>query len=584
LWSPDSQWLLTHHTDERFVPETALIEHAPPGGGRPVLHTFKNSSRNDPLPRATYVAIHVPSGRIVRFEEFRADVPNLSPFFLKMAWFSGRARAWVIRWDRYWKKVDLICFDLTPGSGRVVLSETAETGYLDLYPFIFGRPNVRTLDGSEEIIWFSERDGWGHLYLYDASTGSLKNQITKGRWLVREIVHVDERKRQIFFLAGGIDPEADPAHRSLCTVNLDGTDFKVLLAHEKGDLYVPLTEPAGLDQNYPFRPSRALPGFSPDGRFAVVRYSSAERGNKTEIVDLRTRTRFRIASVAPTPNEVRARHFTALAADGETLLHGTMFLPSDFDETRRYPLIDYIYPGPHLAHQPQSFGLMNATPATTLAELGFVTIMLDSRGVPLRSRGFHQVGYPAVLEPQLADHAGIVRQLCERFSFLDVSRIGMIGYSAGGSATMRALCEYGETFKVGVSVCGFDDPAASAACWADKYCGPESQNSAERTSAIACKLQGKLLLISGDLDENVRMSQTLSVVDALVRANRDFDLLIVPNERHYLLLTSGYVQRRVWDFFVRHLLGGEPPVSFAIKFEPSELARFEACLRREYFQ
>lgn len=585
LWSPDSQWFFTHHIDERSVPEVALIQHAPPGGGRPVLHTLKCSMGGDPLPLATYVAIHIASGRVVRFADFPAFVPNLSTFFLRMAWFSGRDNAWFVRCDRYWKQAELIRLDLVQGSGRIVLRETAASGYIDLYPFIFGKPNVRTLAGSDEVIWFSERDGWGHLYLYDAFTGTLKNQITSGEWVVRDIVHVDEEQRTVLFLAGGIDPQADPARRSLCMVNFDGSGFEVRLADDS-DIYIPPTEPCGLEQNHPFRPSNARPGISPGGRFGIVRRASVERGNRTEIVDLQTRRAFPIASAVPGSDEMRPRHFTALAADGVTQLHGVMFLPSDFDERRHYPLIDYIYPGPHLTHQPQSFRLMNSVPATTLAELGFVTIMLDSRGTPIGSRAFHQVGYPAVLEPQLSDHAAVVGQLCEQFSFIDTNRIGMIGYSAGGSATMRALCDYGSIFKVGVAVCSFDAAGASAACWADKYLGPEGRNTGaeQRISAAAHKLEGKLLLISADLDENVHLSQTLSLVDALVRANRDFDLLIVPNERHYMLLTNGYVQRRVWDYFVRNLLDEPPPPNFAIRFEAYELAHFEKSLWREYRQ
>jgi dipeptidyl aminopeptidase/acylaminoacyl peptidase len=582
LWSPDSQWFLTHRIDERPLPESALIQHSPPGGGRPILHRFKYVLPGDPMPQATYVAIHIPSGRAVKFDDFTATITAFSPFFLRMAWFSAVDTAWVVRFDRYCKQVDLIRLDLNRGTSQIVLTETAEAGYLDLHPIAAGTPNVRTLTESDEIIWFSQADGWGHLYLYDSSTGQLKNQITSGAWQVRDIVHVDEKKRTILFLAGGIRSDEDPARRSLCSASLDGGGFEVLLSHD-GDIFVPKTEPCGLDQNRPFHPANASSGVSPDGRFAIVQYSSVERGNVIRIVDLQTRDGFVIAAAHPLPGEVQARHFNALAADGETRLYGVMFLPSDFNERQRYPLIVYIYPGPQVANQPQSYRSVNAAQAMALAELGFVTLMLDTRGMPVGSRAFHHAGYGSLLEPQLADHAAVVSQLCKRHSFIDGARVGIIGYSAGGAAAARALFDYGDIFKVGVSACGNHDSSLFSAFWSDKYRGPPGCEAwtEQANQTAAHKLKGKLLLISGDMDQSVSVSQTLSLADALIRANKDFDLLIVPNEGHWVLSTSGYAQRRVWDYFVRHLLGETPPADFEIRFEPHELVHFMKAFMRE---
>ena len=575
LWSPDGDWFLTHRIDERSVPELALIQHAPPDHGRPVLHRYKYALPGDPLPIATFVAIHVASGRTVAFTETPLQITSFSPFDFRRVWFDGPRKAWSMRLDRYCKQADLIELDLETGISRVVLTETAASGYLDLNPFLDASPNVRTLSRTREVVWFSERDGWGHLYLYDAVSGTLKNRITQGTWLVRNIVHLDEQRRRLFFLAGGLDPESDPAHRSLCSINLDGSGFQVLVTHE-GDLCVPPNELSGSGQTRPFRPSNARVGISPTGRFGAVRYMSVDRGNHTDIVDLESRQGFSLAAARPGASDVRPRHFTALAADGSTRLHGVMFVPPEFDASHRYPLIDYIYPGPQIAWQPQSFLELKAAPALALAELGFITIVLNTRGMPLGSRADHQVGYGTLLEPQLADHAAVVRQLCQRHGFLDAQRVGMVGQSGGGSATARALCDYGDVFTVGVAVCGNHDSSTYAAIWSDKYRGPGGRESwaDQANRAAAHKLNGKLLLISGDMDENVHVSHTLSLVDALVRSNRDFDLLIVPNEGHLLLLTNGYVQRRMWDYFVRNLMGETPPSNFEIHFEPHELERF----------
>jgi dipeptidyl-peptidase 4 len=582
LWSPDSRWFLTHRIDERSVPDLALVENAPSDGGRPVLHRYRYAMPGDPLPIARYVAIHVTSGRRIALDEFPVTIAAFSPFSMRTVWFGEGDTVWFVRFDRYCKGVELIAFDLAQALGRVVLSESVASGYIELNHLINGTPNVRVLSSSGEVIWFSERDGWGHLYRYDGETGQLINRVTQGDWSVRDIVSVDERGGKIWFTASGVDPQVDPARRSLCAVHLDGSGFEVALVHD-GDVCVPKTEPGGLGWGRLFQPSYAHPGISPGGNFAVIQYRSVNRGNRTEIVDLAARRSHPLAASSSVPQENAPCPFVALAADGITPLHGVMFRPPDFDASRRYALIDYIYPGPQITQQPQSFRSLKSAQCMALAELGFITFMLDTRGMPFRSRNLHQVGYGELLEPQLADHAAVVSQLSGRHSYIDGTRVGILGYSGGGAATARAMCDYGSIFKVGVAVCGNHDASLYAAIWSDKYRGPpDPHNWASQANAtVAHKLEGKLLLISGDMDENVHVSQTLSLVAALIRANRDFDLLIVPREGHLLLHTNAYVQRRVWDYFTRHLLGQEPPPNFEMTFESREIVRMKERSARE---
>ena len=267
VWSPDSAWFFTFRIDERNLPELPLVQNHPPGGGRPRLHTFKYPYPGDPLPIVIGVAIHI-SGRVLEFGEFASPLTAFSLW--RRAWFDRDGAVWWLQFDRYCKKANLVRLDLESGRGAIVLSEVVDHGYLEPHPVIVGTPNVRVLTRSQEIIWYSERDGWGHLYLYDARSGKLKNQITGGNWLVRDLVEIDERRREVLFLAGGVDPDADPSRRMLCKIGLDGSHFQILARHD-GDVFVSPTEPCGTEQDRPFRPAYAPEGISPDGRYRVIR-------------------------------------------------------------------------------------------------------------------------------------------------------------------------------------------------------------------------------------------------------------------------------------------------------------------------
>ena len=579
LWSRDSAWILTHRIDERAVPEAALVQHAPPGGARPRLHTFKFATPGDPLPQLTYVAIHVASGRMVTV--FAGELPLFSPIATKSAWFPDNGRLCFIKSDRHQRRATLVEVDLETGDSRTLVEEVVDAGYIDLHPIIAAQPNVRRLTASDAVIWPSERDGWAHLYLYE---GGEVCQITRGAWQVRDIVHVDEARRQILFTAGGVDPAEDPGLRRLYAVDFDGGGFQELLSGE-GDVAVRALPLAGLSQDRPFRPSFAAVGASPGGRWVVARRTHPVSGSRTVIADLETGAETVIAAAEPAVADGGTRLFQALAADSVTRLYGAVFTPSDFDAARTYPVIDFLYPGPQSAWHPRSFRSRTACQAQALAELGFAVVMMDTRGVPFRSRALHQIGYGSQLEPQLSDHVAVIDQLCTRHAYLDRSRVGLLGLSGGGLAAARGLFDYPEAFKAAVSLAGNHDSRHYIAGWLNTYGGPDDQESwREQSSAAAAhKLLGDLFLITGDMDENVHPSHTLQLVDALITANKDFDLLVVPNEGHVLLLTSAYVQRRVWDFLVRKLAGVEPPKGFELKFDPADLAAAGKATLRESF-
>lgn len=578
VWSPDSQWLLTHRCDERDLPDAHIVQNAPGAGKPPVLHRLKMSLVGEPLPSITLVAIHIATGRKVEATPLPMNL--FSPAAFRQAWFIDGERFCYLRSDRFHTLFELIEVDLNTGTERALVTEKADQGYLDPHPLIFPQPNIRTLASTDEVIWYSERDGWGHLYLYDAGAAVAKTQITRGQWQVRDIVHVDETRRRILFLAGGVDPSVDSGLRRLCSASLDGGEVVTLLAHE-GDLGV-RAEPLGpFDQDRPYRPAVAPVGANKEGRYVVVRRSSLGGGSQTLIADLESGREFPIAQTdAALIPPVPPRLFDVVAADGATKLHGALFLPADFKEDGRYPIIDYIYPGPQVPWLPRTFATHVGAQAQALAELGAIVLIVDSRGVPFRSRAFHQAGYGNMLEPQLADHAATIQQLCDRHEFIDRLRVGIIGSSGGGLAAARAMLDYPHVFHVGISICGNHNSRHYRSIWMDRYVGPD--NTAERhfSAPFAQQLQGKLLLIAADMDENVLSSQLFEFAAALIEADKDFEMLIVPNEGHALQITSAYAQRRIWDYFTVNLIGSQPPGGFSLKYGSAALARMGKVIAR----
>lgn len=573
LWSADSEWFATHRIDERHLPESGMVEHVPPGGGRPVAHLFKVGGPDHPRPALQFIAVHVPSGRTVTTGDYPLSVQAFSPFLMRGAWFSGGA-LWFLNFDRFASHVALMKMELATGTLRAVLEEDASEGWIDVHPLLAGQPIVRPVPESGELIWYSQRDGHGHLYLHDLTDGSLKNAITAGAWNIRELVHVDAARRRILFLASGFADAADPGHRRLCAIDFDGTGFETFALD--GDVAIKAQPLAGVEQLRPFRPSYAAIGASASGRYVVANIGDTDSPTRTVLVDLVTGGQTSLGEVdicthwqAPLP-----RRFEVLAADGMTPLHGAMYLPSNFDERRSYPVIDYIYPGPQMNWYVRRFPSSIGANLQSLAELGFVGIVLESRGLPNHSRDFHQAGKGRMLEPQLADHAAAVEQLCRRYAFLDRSRIGMFGQSGGGQATARALFDYPDVFKAGVAICGNHDSRNYIALWLDKYGGRPGtpERDAQSNMASAPKLEGKLFLIHGAMDENVSVAHTLALSDALIAAGKEFDQLIVPNSGHGILQDCPYVLQRLWSFFGRHLIGVEPPKDFSFEYSPGEIA------------
>ena len=386
----------------------------------------------------------------------------------------------------------------------------------------------------------SERDGWNHLYLYDANTGRVKNQITRGEWVVRNVDNVDEEKRQIWFRAGGIRPGQDPYYVQSCRVNFDGSDLTVL------------TEGDG---------THAVE-FSPDRQFFIDTWS---RVDLPPVHELRRASDGKLVCALEQADWSELlqtgwrapERFVAKGRDGKTDIYGVIIRPRDFDPNQRYPVIEEIYAGPQSAFVPKAFSAYSGMQG--LAELGFILVKIDGMGTSQRSKAFHDVCWKNLGDAGFPDRILWIKAAAAKYPCMDLTRVGIYGGSAGGQSSTRALLAYGDFYKVAVSDCGCHDNRMDKIWWNELWMGwpigPEYEQQSNVTQAH--NLTGKLLLMVGEMDENVDPSSTLQVVNALIKADKDFDLLINTGKGHGSG-ESEYGRRRRADFFVRHLLGVEP--------------------------
>ena len=398
----------------------------------------------------------------------------------------------------------------------------------------------KLLESTNEMIWMSERDGWNHLYLFDFGSGQLKNQITKGPWIVRKVDHVDTAKRQIWFQAGGIYPEQDPYYIHYCRINFDGTGLVKLTAG---------------DGTHSIE-------YSPGREFIVDTYSRVDMPPVNELRrvsdgSLVCPLEKSEASELEATVWQRPEHFVAKGRDGRTDIYGVIYRPSTFDPNKKYPVIEKIYAGPHGSFVPKSFSPCHG--AQRWAELGFIVVQIDGMGTSHRSKAFHDVCWKNVGDAGFPDRILWIKEAAKKYPYMDISRVGIFGGSAGGQSSTGALLLHGDFYKVAVSDCGCHDNRMDKIWWNEAWMGwpvgPEYAESSNVTHAH--KLEGKLLLIVGEMDRNVDPASTMQVVNALVKADRDFDMLIIPGAGHGAA-GSAYGKRRQKDYFVRNLLGVEP--------------------------
>ena len=577
-WSPDSRRVFGVRYDERRVLAYPYLATAPTDGFRPVVHEVKLGLLGDAEQvRDAWFFVDTDSGRT-----HHVAVPGGWYALTEagvLGWSATGEQVYtaIVRYDHP-ARIRLVEIDLRSGTVRTILEESSSTR-VQLNTYTYGRPAVRILGGRHQAVWYSPRDGWGHLYLVDLRDGRVLRQLTNGHWGVRDIIGVDAHEQQLIFTAAGREP-GDPYQRRLYRVPLDGGK-PVLLSPEAADHAVD----AGASAVMGGRDPQLL---SPSGDYVIDSWSTLEQppvsvlrstGDGRAIIPLEQADDRAIRAEGWQP----PRRERLLAADGTTAIYATVYLPPNYTDDGTFPVIDAMYGGPHVTNAPVSFvdatATMNPVARASLAQLGFVVVSIDARGTPGRSKSFHDVSFLTAADDQLDDHVTGIQQLARRYPGMDLERVGIYGHSFGGYSAARALLRHPDFYKVGVASAGshsFQGMYGGGIHGMDRLVGGApvyADGSAQRPAgdaipalfrpldngALAHQLRGKLMLVYGDLDENAMPALTLQLARALNAANKDYDLLYLANQDHELFRNDLYYMRRMWDYFVTHLMGAVPP-------------------------
>jgi dipeptidyl-peptidase 4 len=545
FWSPDSSKLLTYRLDSRNSGRFTSLQFVPPGQLRPRAFTYVYPLPGEVLAKAEPIIFDIQSGKRIDVQT-SIELPfQDGPGF---DWFPDSKSFYYDYDERGYKAKELRVVDASTGEQKVLVREQADS-YVDP-----GETFYRFVEATGEILWSSERDGWNHLYIYNRKNGQVENQVTQGPWVVRGIEHIDEKNRRVFFLANGREKGEDPYQAHLYSIGFDGKGLQ-LLSPENADHSVSV---------------------SPDGTFFVDNYSRPDLPGEAVLRRTKDGSEVRVLEQTDATELLKTgwkftEPFPGKAADGTTDIYGLIWRPSNFDPARKYPIVEFVYTGPQAFFVPKSFG--RTLWLQSVAELGFVVVMVDGRGTTGRSRAFHQFSYRN-LGGVFEDHVALIKQMAARYPYMDQTRVGIFGTSAGAYGAAHAMLAFPEFYKVGISTSGDHDARLDKAWWNEAYQGYPVQDDyvAQSNVTMANRLAGHLLLEHGDIDDNVHPVETVRFVDALMKANRNFDMLFVPNMFHG---ESGehalYLVRRRWDYFVQYLLGVTPPANFEIKEDRESL-------------
>ncbi|MFA9370867.1 MAG: DPP IV N-terminal domain-containing protein [Labilibaculum antarcticum] len=538
-WSPDSKYLICGKYNRKEAQNLYMYNCAPEKGLRAEVYSYERALAGDTcLAQTSYVIFNAESGK-----QIECDLPKNASFLEGGFEWKSNTHAYTIRYQRGYQTRELIDVDVETGKTRTVISETANT-YVDVNMLLY-----KITTSSNNIIWSSEKDGWNQLYVYDYETGKQKNKITKGEYVVREICKVDEKKGKLYFTACGLE-KGDPYYTYLYSINIDGSGLKLL------------------------SPENATHSctISPNGKYVFDDYSrvdlpnhflirKAKNGN--EILDIAQLDIDDILAMGWKAPEM----YTLKARDNKTDIYGVIYRPFKMDSTKKYPIIDGTYSGPQTIRTPKSFTRALYSMDVSISQIGFVVITVDGLGSAYRSKKFHDVSYKNLGDIGAPDHIKAITEIADKYSYMDINSVGIYGHSAGGYDAAHALLTHPDFYKVGVASAGNHDHRIAKAWWPELYMGfPAGKHYDEQSNLfLADQLQGKLMLAHGNMDNNVNAASSMRMADALIKANKDFELLLVPGCDHSSLYYNKYFIRKRWDFFVQNLWHKVAPNSYEIK-------------------
>jgi dipeptidyl aminopeptidase/acylaminoacyl peptidase len=531
--SPDGRFALAMwHTPEQEH-KIHMVESSPADQVQPRLKTIDYLKPGDRISQEWPRLVDLAARRVVTLE----TALFANPWSIdEVHWSKDSSTAYFIYNQRGHEVVRLCAVDVASGTVREVTREQ-HGAFIDYVNSV----RIDYLDDTREAIWMSERDGWRHLYLLDLDTGNVKSQITKGAWVVRSIERVDAQKREIWFWAGGIRPEQDPYYLHLAKVNFDGSGLVVI------------TEGDGTHEAE----------FSPDRQFIVDRFSRVDLPPVTQV--RRTSDGSLVAELGRADWSnllalpwVPPERFVAKGRDGVTDIYGIIVRPSNFDASKKYPVIEQIYAGPHSAFVPKGFSTHLGM--QDMAELGFILVQIDGMGTAHRSRAFHEVSWKNLADAGLPDRIAWMKAAAAKYPHMDLSRVGIYGGSAGGQNALAAVLTHGEFYKAASADCGCHDNRMDKIWWNELWMSwPIGEHYAKNSNVtLAPNLKGDLLLIVGELDTNVDPASTMQVVNALIKADKRFEMLVVPGAGHGAA-GHPYARKRQQEFFLRSLHDWKPP-------------------------